>query len=169
MYKRTKIAGMLIELCYTAAGAFSIYVFAGLLADMVQTPPLSQYDGCGETIGGIIVKSGQVMGVLFIFSIFGCIWAPSLVASVILIKRGDMDAKGYKNSRGKTIVFIVVQGIAAFCLADFASIGVLSLIRGDDHPLFSTFFAVPSVIIATGVALIILDLIKNSKDLKRIG
>ncbi|MDR2090365.1 MAG: hypothetical protein LBP62_01730 [Clostridiales bacterium] len=175
MYKRTLAAGILLTVCYGAAAVFGVYVFAGLLADIAQMPPLSPYDDCGSIINGIALRSGYAAAVTLVISFVVVILLPFLLASMALIKRGGMDAKEYKNSLGKTIAFVIFQGITAFCLADFALLGIRSLLGRLDPPLFGTLgyffasFAVPSVIIATGVALIILDLIKNSKDLQRIG
>jgi hypothetical protein len=166
MYKKTTVAGVLFAALYGAAFIASGYLFF-IGTTFSGGPGLD-----GSAFGEILGKLGDLVAVVVIFIavVFAVIAVLLLIGSIGIIKKGKKSAEDYAKKRAGTIVFIIIQGFVALVAGAIFGGGALGLIKNGDGgtaeiPVY--LVAIPVVVIV-GLALLIADAVKNTKDLETV-
>jgi hypothetical protein len=113
------------------------------------------------------------------------VWLLFLLGSIGIFKRGkeSVDAETYREKLPGTVIFISFLGIAVFSSLSFLFLGLIGtiIVSGQEslaglnavsyfilYGISEAVLAIPLILSAIGVVLVILDIVKNGKDLAKI-
>ncbi|MDR3263805.1 MAG: hypothetical protein LBT30_05790 [Clostridiales bacterium] len=166
MYTKTKIAAIFYTLFYAfvvaiGGGAifFGVIVFKG--AENFDIPGIvgnifSQFAGIfGVVLAAIFFIIGAVL------ALFGIIF---LAWSAATIKKGKFTPEQYRKKTFSTVLYVIFNYIVC---AVFAAIAYNSIKEGAETQQIIILVAIPAVDFILNL-LIVLDLVKNGKDIKAL-
>jgi Na+/proline symporter len=167
MYKRTKTAGIL----FLAVCGLTAYIVLGILGAGLLLRFFSGMSGDADNFTG---------GAVLIFIAPTAVWILFILGSIGILKRGKeyVDAENYRKKLSGTIIFAAVFGVAVlgslilavFIIMIFADVPVapseefLSFINAS----FLIRYLLQVILSLTGEILLILDIVKNKRDLAKI-
>ncbi|MDR1939700.1 MAG: hypothetical protein LBQ40_02770 [Clostridiales bacterium] len=161
MYKKNKSAGIIYSIVY-GLGMVASVIIVGLA---VLFAPEGGVGG-GAWSSGMSALSSLIAAVLlFVGAVVFVISLIMLIWSAVIAKRGGFDREKFKKKRPATIAYIILN-------LTIAVIGVYVLISNglnssSDTPLFWVYAAGCLALTAALQGLLISDLVKNKKDIKK--